>query len=102
MNTTTDPYPTPSQTGIPYTYTVPEVWGADKWYVGQYASPIDTPWCADMYIQDKCKVPTNDYSYEKTCGHNTTLSQNVPSPPVGVSPLYYILGGAILYKYLYR
>ena len=101
MNSTTDPYCEPSQTGYNYNYTVPKVWNCDKWYVNQYPTPVNTPWCCEYFNTSKYdeKQPDNDFSYGELC---PTLSQNVAGRPAEVSPLYYLLAGTILYKYLYR
>lgn len=105
---TKDPYPTPKQTGINYCDNIPSVWDVDKWYVGQYCSSSTwpPPWglgresvLYDREARGKPQGTTGDFSWG---ARPDWMSQNVMVPTDGISPIYYMLAGLGIYKYIYR
>ena len=105
MNSTYDPYTTPTETGVPYDLTMPKIWGWDKWWEGQYPSNSDwdPSWCAtvmyDQNSRNKPVGPTPSFSYNKP---GKGLSQNVWIKPEDWTPIYLIGGAGLLYRYIYK
>ena len=97
-------YPTPEQTGISYTKTIPKVWGWDTSWVNEYpsSSTWKQSWCSDYFYNQAARgkpVGTApDFSYNDP---PEWASQNIMTVD-HISPLWEAAGAYALYKLVYR